>query len=84
MEAALRWIEHRPSDRRRHVFEVLGAVRLSLLGAPALDRALSFCCDASLRVALRNHRADLVINTYFDFYINICLNILYQYFKNIY
>ncbi|XP_077283281.1 actin-binding protein IPP [Arctopsyche grandis] len=60
LEAALRWIEHQPSERRRHVFEILSNVRLSLLGAPALDQALSYCCDASLRVALRNHRADLV------------------------
>lgn len=51
------------------MFEVLGNVRLSLLGAPALDQALSFCCDASLRVALRNHRADLV-NITLNFDIN--------------
>lgn len=62
LEAAMRWVEHEPSERRRHVFEVLRSVRLVLLGAPALDRALLRCRDASLKVALRNHRADLVNN----------------------
>jgi actin-binding protein IPP len=56
----MRWFCHDLMERRRYVFEVLGHVRLPLLPAQLLERAVSECSDVSLKVALRSIRNDIV------------------------
>lgn len=59
-EAAMRWFAHEVILRRRYVFEILGHIRLPLLPAPLLERAITDCSDVSLKVALRSVRKDLL------------------------
>ncbi|XP_066998261.1 actin-binding protein IPP [Anabrus simplex] len=59
-QAAMRWIMHDVTQRRQFVFEILAYVRLPLLATCLLDRAIRDCRDASLKVALRSVRKDLV------------------------
>lgn len=57
--AALRWFRHDVIERRRHVFDILGNVRLALVPVQLIDHAIGDCRDLSLRVALRSVRNDL-------------------------
>ncbi|KAJ4431679.1 hypothetical protein ANN_20280 [Periplaneta americana] len=59
-QAAMRWIMHDVTQRRRYVFEILSHVRLPLLSVCLLERAINDCGDGSLKVALRSVRKDLV------------------------
>jgi actin-binding protein IPP len=59
-QAAMRWIMHDVTQRRRYVFEILSHVRLPLLSVCRLERAINDCGDGSLKVALRSVRKDLV------------------------
>ncbi|XP_053625830.1 actin-binding protein IPP-like [Plodia interpunctella] len=56
---ALRWLEHDPSGRRRHCFEVLGHVRLPLISPQILDEAIKNVQDPSIAVALKTVRVDM-------------------------
>ncbi|XP_060810919.1 actin-binding protein IPP [Amyelois transitella] len=56
---ALRWLEHDPSCRRRHCFEVLSQVRLPLISPQILDEAIKNVQDPSIAVALKTVRVDM-------------------------
>ncbi|XP_076046546.1 actin-binding protein IPP-like isoform X2 [Oratosquilla oratoria] len=57
--AALRWINHDITGRRRYVFEILNQVRLPLIPSRLLEKAISECCDISLKVALQSIQKDV-------------------------
>ncbi|XP_075220268.1 actin-binding protein IPP [Lycorma delicatula] len=59
-QAAMKWISHDLTQRKRYVFEILIHVRLPLLSLCMLEHAITECNDASLKVALRSIRKDLV------------------------
>ncbi|XP_048479515.1 actin-binding protein IPP isoform X3 [Plutella xylostella] len=56
---ALRWLEHDPTCRRRHCFEVLSHIRLPLISPQVLDEALKNVQDPSIAVALKTVRVDM-------------------------
>ncbi|KAL4705149.1 hypothetical protein ACJJTC_018720 [Scirpophaga incertulas] len=56
---ALRWLEHEPSCRRRHCFEVLSHIRLPLISSEVLDEAIKNVQDPSIVVALKTVRVDM-------------------------
>ncbi|XP_034840229.1 actin-binding protein IPP [Maniola hyperantus] len=56
---ALKWLEHDPSSRRRHCFEVLSHVRLPLISPQVLDDTIKTVQDPSIAVALRTVRVDM-------------------------
>ncbi|XP_026757819.1 actin-binding protein IPP [Galleria mellonella] len=56
---ALRWLEHDPSCRRRHCFEVLSHIRLPLISPQILDEAIKNVQDPSIAVALKTVRVDM-------------------------
>lgn len=58
--AALRWINHDITTRRRYVFEILNQVRLPLIPSKLLEKSINDCSDISLKVALRSIQKDLV------------------------
>ncbi|RZF34385.1 hypothetical protein LSTR_LSTR008924 [Laodelphax striatellus] len=60
-QAAIRWIKHDPTLRKRYVFEILTHVRIPLLSRCVLERAITECSDASLKVALRSVKKDFVL-----------------------
>ncbi|KAI5719516.1 hypothetical protein M8J76_011299 [Diaphorina citri] len=59
-QAALRWICHDLSQRRCFVFEILNHVRLPLVCLRLIENNVKECTDASLKVALRSIRKDLI------------------------
>lgn len=59
-QAALRWICHDLTQRKRYVFEILQHVRVPLLSHCLLERAIADCTDVSLKIALRSVRKDLL------------------------
>uniref|UniRef100_A0A0A9XCD8 Kelch-like protein diablo n=1 Tax=Lygus hesperus TaxID=30085 RepID=A0A0A9XCD8_LYGHE len=60
-QAVMKWISCDLPSRKRYVFELLSHVRLPLVSVPLLDRAIVEISDASLKVALRSVRKDLVM-----------------------
>ena len=54
------WIMADVGSRRRHVFEVVKCIRLSLVPSKRLESFLLQCNDISLKVALDSVRKDLV------------------------
>ncbi|XP_014245570.1 actin-binding protein IPP [Cimex lectularius] len=59
-QAVLSWISYDLPSRKRYVFELLTHVRLPLISASLLDRSIAEVPDASLKVALRSVRKDLI------------------------
>lgn len=58
--AALRWMKHDVINRRRYIFEILSNVRLPLVPIRLIDVAVADCHDASLQVALKSIKKDLL------------------------
>ncbi|VVC37291.1 Hypothetical protein CINCED_3A013809 [Cinara cedri] len=58
--AAMKWIKHDLSDRRRYIFEILSCIRIPLMSIQFLEREINENTDASLRVALRSIYTDIV------------------------
>ncbi len=56
--AAMDWLLHDAGARRRHVFEVLAPVRLSIVSTSVLERYIDDIRDLSLKVALRKLSQD--------------------------
>ena len=57
--AAMTWIQTDIASRRRHVFEVLKHVRLSLVPSKRLESFMKECIDISLKVALNSFKTDI-------------------------
>ncbi|KAL7648711.1 UNVERIFIED_CONTAM: hypothetical protein RMT77_000618 [Armadillidium vulgare] len=57
--AAMRWIQHNVTSRRRHVFEILNHVRMPLISQKSLENYIADCWDISLKVALTSIQKDL-------------------------
>lgn len=51
-QAAMKWINHDLTQRKRYVFEILLHVRLPLLSLCMLEHAITECNDASLKVII--------------------------------
>lgn len=60
-QAVMRWINYDLLSRKRFVFELLSHVRLPLISVTLLERSISDTPDASLKVALRSVKKDLVL-----------------------
>jgi len=61
LQGVMRWINYDLPTRKRYVFELLSYIRLPLISLILLDRAIMDCSDASLKVALKSIRMDLVL-----------------------
>ncbi|XP_054272226.1 actin-binding protein IPP-like [Macrosteles quadrilineatus] len=59
-QAALRWISHDVTQRKRYIFELLKHVRLPLLSVCLLEKTITECTDTSLKIALRSVHNDLL------------------------
>jgi actin-binding protein IPP len=57
--AAMRWIKHEISNRKRFVFDILANVRLSLVSVRLIETEIAQCRDMSLKIALRSILKDL-------------------------
>ena len=57
-EAAMKWIEHDVSQRRRYVFDVLAPVRFPIVSLKQLHNHIERCGDLSLKIALRKLMQD--------------------------
>lgn len=57
--AAMKWIKHDLTDRRRYIFEILSCIRIPLMSIQFLEREVNENTDESLRVALRSICTDL-------------------------
>ena len=57
-EAAMKWIEHDVSQRRRYVFDVLAPVRFPIVSLKQLHSHIEQCGDLSLKIALRKLMQD--------------------------
>ncbi|ELU11985.1 hypothetical protein CAPTEDRAFT_144257 [Capitella teleta] len=56
--AAMQWMLSDASQRRKHVFEVLAAIRFPLISQRQLETYIESCSDLSLKVALRKLTQD--------------------------
>jgi len=59
--AAMRWIKHEVSNRKRFVFDILANVRLSLVPLTLIENEIQKCRDISLQIALRSVLKDLTL-----------------------
>ncbi|KAK9503759.1 hypothetical protein O3M35_010250 [Rhynocoris fuscipes] len=59
-QAVMRWINYDVPSRKCYVFDLLRHVRLPLISVSLLDQSITEASDASLKVALRSVRKDLV------------------------
>ena len=57
-KAALHWILHDAPRRRKHIFEVLGPVRVPLISQKSLVKYIEECPDLSIKIALQKHIQD--------------------------
>lgn len=57
--AAMRWIKHEISNRKRFVFDILANVRLSLVSIRLIEAEIQQCRDMSLKIALRSILKDI-------------------------
>lgn len=51
--AAMKWILHDTSKRRRFIFEVMGPIRFPIISQKLLGKYIDDCKDLSLKIALR-------------------------------
>jgi len=58
--AAMSWINHDITNRRRFIFDVLKHIRLPLVASKLLEAYVNDCNDISLKVALSSVRRDLI------------------------
>ncbi|XP_023322367.1 actin-binding protein IPP [Eurytemora carolleeae] len=58
--AAMSWINHNITNRRRFIFDILKHIRLPLVATKLLDSYVDACNDISLKVALTSVRRDLI------------------------
>jgi len=58
--AAMTWINHDITNRRRYIFDVLKNIRLPLVASKHLESYVENCVDLSLKVALSSVQRDLI------------------------
>lgn len=58
--AAMTWINHDITNRRRYIFDILKNIRLPLVASRQLESYLESCIDLSLKVALSSVQRDLI------------------------
>jgi len=58
--AAMAWVNHDITNRRRFIFDVLKFIRLPLVASKLLESYVNNCSDISLKVALSSVRRDLI------------------------
>ena len=57
-QAAMKWVTHDTTARRRFVFEVLAPIRFPIISQQQLEKYIEECDDLSLKIALRKLAQD--------------------------
>lgn len=60
LQAALRWLQHDPKNRKLSIFNILHQIRFPIISESELEKSLEDCCDLSIKIAVNKFSRDMM------------------------